>query len=98
MFSGEVWLVERKLDRQSVGRLYTPELRIRAAGETASCQRAAPFCRPPALTVPVNTSAFRYMFARMALAEPLVKRPRSVAGRVTKKSTRLNSSHGYISY
>src|SRR5437867_4498041 len=49
MFSGEVWLVDRKLDRQSVARLYAPELRIRSAVVTASAQRAAPFCRPPAV-------------------------------------------------
>jgi hypothetical protein len=74
MISGEVWFVAVKFAAWSAVRLYGPAI-TRSAAAIASVHFAAPFCRPAAVTVPVNTSAFTYMLASSASTHPFVARP-----------------------
>src|SRR5215204_4062503 len=89
MFSFESWLSGEKFLRQSADSAYWPELITRSAAAIASAHRAGPFCRPAAVTVPVNTCALRYRLARIAFAAPEVTRPASPAGRDAGRTVRV---------
>src|SRR3954462_15853858 len=80
MCSGESWLSVEKFFDESLASEYGPELMTRSAATAASAQRAVPLVKLVAVTVPVNTCAFRYRLARIASAAPLVTRPRNEAG------------------
>src|ERR1041385_7822549 len=54
--------------------------------------------RPPRSTLFPYTTLFRSQIELVAIGCLVVEWPDRLAGRVDRKSTRLNSSHGYSSY